>query len=321
MQATKDERRKQKEYHSPFFRQGRLWHITKGGGNAPMHSLSHNNGYTNSEEGEAEGDGYNIGRDMPQLTDRQVVNQSDRGPTENNVLINFIDTKGSHVGVIQKPTPWSPNVEAILRIPVLRDVEVRIRQTRGPTLCQNKLAKVCQRSDFSASKLLACMIQAGGEIMNTPCTWCIGSQGPFEKCIMLSEKYSNCGNCQWTRHGCIGACNEWYIYKMKTAAFTSAASDSPSQQLFRYSEQEKCLQYLSRDNRRDFNISLAKITQVRSNDTSRRVQFTMGESGSDDTEEVVGQVIMVTFDEPKTVRKFEQFCKYKGLNLIFEKEP
>ncbi len=53
-------------------------------------------------------------------------------------------------------------------------------------------------------KLVSCMIQATGEVMDRRCQYCKKNQGAFEDCIMLDNGlFQRCGNCEWSRQRCV----------------------------------------------------------------------------------------------------------------------
>lgn len=257
----------------------------------------------------------------------------------NNVLLTFVDASENVVGSIERVSPWSAQVGKILQIPVLRKPKIK----ENARFTQADIVKVCDPADSKGTRLLACMIQAGGCVMVTTCTWCKKNWGPFKDCIRLEDgTFSKCGNCEWTHHGCRGASavsgaqqvggmidkqanadggscanvsdndDNWNIYQIKTADFTSAPS---GEQCWRF--QNATFEYL-RDSKpsRNFDVKLHDIAQIRWSAKSWRVQIKLkNETGPGDG------IVMVTLEDESTVKRFVEFCKSQSLATCPEEAP
>lgn len=136
------------------------------------------------------------------LTSHPLSPGGSKSVSDDNVLLTFVDASNKVIGTVEKFTPWNPLIDKFLKIPILRDGKIK---SHGD-LTQDDLARVCNRSDPKGAWLLACMIQAGGQVMPKKCKLCAENWGPFEDCVRLEDStFPNCGNCEWTGHGCRGA--------------------------------------------------------------------------------------------------------------------
>lgn len=122
------------------------------------------------------------------------------GGTHSTVVLQIIDSDGSHKGELKQVGVWgTKRVDSILQKPVKRPVQLR----KGRTFTRDHLNGICE----NGVRIVSCMIQASGEAMQQPCTYCEKkNQGPFEQCIMVDDDlFRRCGNCEWVRGRCHGA--------------------------------------------------------------------------------------------------------------------
>ncbi len=120
--------------------------------------------------------------------------------THGTVVLNIIDSDGAHQGELKQVGVWgAKRVDRVLQKPVKRPVQLR----KGRTFTQDHLNSICE----NGVKIVSCMIQASGEVMEQPCTYCEKkNQGPFDQCIMVDDDhFRRCGNCEWVRGRCQGA--------------------------------------------------------------------------------------------------------------------
>lgn len=346
----------QLEYCSPLFRREHpnlLWLIGDTEGGSPEISL---------EENETAGDGRNdrsgdLGDDretqpLP-CAEHSLMSHKDKEPAENEDLISLTDAERNHIGTIKKPTPWNTVVREILEIPIRRHT-VQVRP-RSRTFTSDNLTTLFNRGHSRSSRVLACMIQAGGEILNNQCTWCEQSRGPFEYCIVLGGKYAKCGNCEWTNHGCytqsvssgselvdiglgeegdrcsspqncaIQKKHEWEVYRIKTSRATYPAWSHLNHQWLQWNESENCFEYLRQsesDGLRGFlKIPLKNVSKVRWNAGVWCVRFIMRERNPLSSNEdglPPCEDVMVTFNQDAFVSQFIQFCEKKSVPVVHE---
>ncbi|KID60215.1 heat shock protein, partial [Metarhizium hybridum] len=264
MRAIERKDKRQGEYYSRFFcrrHPNLLWLIHR----SPEQASSNDGVGENDEENNSSGQDLTAASHVSPSTGRSITARNGPMVSSEHHLLNLTDVDGKIIESIKRPDPWSSSVVEILQIPVIRDVKIRPRRT----FTEQQLAKVCNQSDPKGSRLLACLIQAGGKILQGECSWCQIGQGPFEECIILDGKASKCGNCEWTRHGCDA---KWTVYQIKT---TLCRSDASRQQCLRWVPGEKLfkLQVLTQSEpeeiwgdwpkNSDFGIPLREIEEVR----------------------------------------------------------
>ncbi|KAK8148643.1 hypothetical protein G3M48_009563 [Beauveria asiatica] len=120
------------------------------------------------------------------------------------VAFQIIDADNRLIAVLKQAGSWgNKRVDAILHMPIQRTVKLR----REHSFDQRQLNAICDPSDKEGVKIVACMIQACGDIMHQSCLCCeIDKTGPFETCAMIDdEMFPQCGNCAWNRRLCRGA--------------------------------------------------------------------------------------------------------------------
>ncbi|KAH8713583.1 hypothetical protein HC256_006714 [Beauveria bassiana] len=120
--------------------------------------------------------------------------------THGTAVLKIIDSDGSHRGELKQVGVWgAKRVDSVLQKPVKRSVQLR----KGRTFTQDHLNGICE----NGVKIISCMIQASGEVMEQPCRYCEKkNQGPFDQCIMVDDDhFRRCGNCEWVRGRCQGA--------------------------------------------------------------------------------------------------------------------
>lgn len=126
-------------------------------------------------------------------------------PPRGEQLVDVIDADGRLIGSVERIDPWNQWIEAILKYPILRKVEIR----RGRRFNEDHLASIYDRSEGKGVKWLSCLIQATGRIQSRRCQSCEKHQGAFEKCVIVGGRLLHkCGNCEWNRQGCHGASGE-----------------------------------------------------------------------------------------------------------------
>ncbi|OAQ58981.1 hypothetical protein VFPPC_16910 [Pochonia chlamydosporia 170] len=123
--------------------------------------------------------------------------------TENTVVVSVNDADGSFIGNIEPVGQWDDKrVDSILQNAVLRPVRIR----RGRPFDQSHLTAISNQSDPEGVKVISCMIQATGDVMDQRCQYCEKNWGIFEDCIKLKDRsFRRCGNCEWSRKSCRGA--------------------------------------------------------------------------------------------------------------------
>lgn len=137
--------------------------------------------------------------------ERTANGQSHTPAEDTDALVNVVDADGNVIGPVQRIEPWNQWVEAILRLPIQREVKIR----RGRRFDYKHLETIYERSEAKGVKWLSCMIQAIGEVQSKRCTSCDKNQGAFEQCIIVGgDLLQKCGNCEWNRQGCHGASGE-----------------------------------------------------------------------------------------------------------------
>lgn len=257
--------------------------------------------------------------------------------TDNNIAsvkITVTNAKGTPVGVIETIKPWNDHIKAILQIPVVRRVKLRL----GRNFTENQLANVCDRSDPNGGKILAYVIQAGGQVMEKGCENCTEKRGPFDGCVVLNgTPYLKCGNCEWGNQSCHGPLssgaepvegqvrkeltntNQWEICQIKTGHFASSKS---VMQCLSWAEGEQSFKHwVLRDTKPeatwgvlcelDFEIRLKDIAQVKWNVEAWLVHLKMRESSS----ALVKEGVMVAFAGETTAMSFLQFCRQLDLSI------
>lgn len=120
--------------------------------------------------------------------------------THGTVVLNIIDSDGAHQGELKQVGVWgAKRVDRVLQKPVKRPVQLR----KGRTFTQDHLNSIRE----NGVKIVSCMIQASGTVMEQACTYCEKkNQGPFDQCIMVDDDhFRRCGNCEWVRGRCQGA--------------------------------------------------------------------------------------------------------------------
>ena len=122
-------------------------------------------------------------------------------PIQDAVFLKIIDADGfPRGGLKQVESSGSRRVDTILRRPIRRPVQLR----RGRFFSSDHLSAICK----NGVKIVSCMIQASGDVMENRCTYCRKkSQGPFDQCIIVRDNafFRRCGNCEWVRGRCQGA--------------------------------------------------------------------------------------------------------------------
>ncbi|TQV89918.1 hypothetical protein IF1G_11418 [Cordyceps javanica] len=133
---------------------------------------------------------------------RGEVAHDEQDGIHGTVVLKIIDSDGSHRGDLRQVGIWgAKRVDSILQNPVKRPVQLR----KGRVFTQVHLNSICE----NGVKIVSCMIQASGEVMKKPCTYCEKkNQGPFDQCIKIDDDhFRRCGNCEWVRGRCHGASN------------------------------------------------------------------------------------------------------------------
>ncbi|KAJ2972197.1 hypothetical protein NQ176_g7292 [Zarea fungicola] len=141
---------------------------------------------------------------VPQDIEYGSAGRDDRGVKRRTVAFQIIDADNQPIAVLEQTGPWgSKRVDAILQMPVQRDV--KLRREHGLDQCQ--LNAIRDPSDKEGVKIVSCMIQACGEVMHQSCVCCeTGETGPFETCTMVDDElFLQCGNCVWSGQSCRGA--------------------------------------------------------------------------------------------------------------------
>ncbi|EFY93981.2 DUF3716 domain protein [Metarhizium robertsii] len=273
-------------------------------------------------------------------------------PSKNTVPVNMtvVDADECVIGSLGTVEPWNDHIAAILRIPVVRTIKIR----RGRHFTMDHLSKVCDRSDPRGVRILACMIQAGGKIMETRCGHCRGNRGTFEHCIVLDGPlFTRCGNCEWARQRCHGASGPsateqgrddnaqkgcgigtsegvaaehtnpyWEIGQIKTRHFASPESVKQCLSWVEDDEYFKHWVVMGPDYGQvgvlrepvDFNIQLKDISEVKWNSCIVQVKMKQADSTTPTVERPAPGDIMIAFGEPRTVLEFVEFCRRRGLN-------
>lgn len=124
----------------------------------------------------------------------------DQRDTHGIVVLKIIDADGFSQGELKQVGSWgAKRVDSVLQKPVRRPVQLR----KGRPFTREHLKAICE----NGVKIVSCMIQASGEVMEQPCTYCEKkNQGPFDQCIMVDDDlFRRCGNCEWVRGRCQGA--------------------------------------------------------------------------------------------------------------------
>lgn len=244
-------------------------------------------------------------------------------PSSLSRLIRVVDADGDLIGAIEIPSSLrDPLVAKVLKSLVLKDIRIR----RGRRFTRKQLA-IITSARTSSSKLLACFIQAGGEVMHTPCKSCQGLQRPFEDCMMLDGIASRCGSCEWNHHGCYDASHmEWEVYQVKTRKFTSAAPEHATRKQFlRWVKEYQHFKYLSEWG--TFSISLKELAHIRLGAKAWRAHFAINKPNSfraiaDQPCEVD---VMITFRNETIAGLFQEFCdetsKEEDLTMVKEENP
>ncbi|OAQ58249.1 hypothetical protein VFPPC_12217 [Pochonia chlamydosporia 170] len=144
--------------------------------------------------------------------------------TENTVVVSVNDADGSFIGNIEPFGKWDDKrVDTILQNAVLRPVRIR----RGRPFDQSHLTAISSQSDPEGVKVISCMIQATGDVMDQRCQYCEKNWGIFEDCVKLKDRsFRRCGNCEWSRKRCRGAS----LLKAKPVTASPSAEQSRSGQ-------------------------------------------------------------------------------------------
>lgn len=275
---------------------------------------------------------------------------------DESTAITVTDPDGCAIGFIRKINPWHKRMEMILQIAPIRSVQVR----RGSGFTESHLDSICDHmSDPEGVGVVACAIQAVGEIMPKPCEPCSKSKGPFESCItLIHPQFPKCGNCEWNGMPCSGIsslssqeCNggrflkthlsnsktreeiaenggHWRLLQIKTQLFASPQSVA---QCLSWVEDEQFFKHRIVDASKeaevwgvlrqpvDFHVQLKDISEVMW--SSYIVHFRMKEGSS--IEMTSGSQprgdIMITFESPHTALAFSKFCHKKGLKTTEER--
>ncbi|TQV90176.1 hypothetical protein IF1G_11175 [Cordyceps javanica] len=140
---------------------------------------------------------------VPQLTRYGGTARNDHSSGRGKVAFQIVDADDRLVAVLEQAGPWgNKRVDTILHMPIQRAIMLR----RGLGFDQRQLNAICDPSDEEGVRIVACMIQACGDVMGQPCLCCaMDGAGPFDTCIMVhDELFSQCGNCAWNRQLCRG---------------------------------------------------------------------------------------------------------------------
>ncbi|KAM3553301.1 hypothetical protein ARSEF4850_006981 [Beauveria asiatica] len=141
---------------------------------------------------------------VPQLTEYGGAARNDHSIGRRKVAFQIIDADNRLIALLEQAGSWgNKRVDAILHMPIQRPIKLR----REHGFDQRQLNTICDPSDKEVGRIVACMIQACGDVMHQSCLCCeIDKTGPFETCAMVDDKlFPQCGNCAWNRRLCRGA--------------------------------------------------------------------------------------------------------------------
>lgn len=140
---------------------------------------------------------------LPCTGHSMAANEEDQNATKTIAVACVNDADNKRIGHIEQTGPWNNrHVDTILQKTILRPIKIR----RGRRFTKQQLAAISDRSDSKGVKMVSCMIQATGDVMNQPCQHCEKNQGIFEECIKVNDElYRRCGNCEWNHQRCQGA--------------------------------------------------------------------------------------------------------------------
>ncbi|CAI4218991.1 unnamed protein product [Parascedosporium putredinis] len=114
------------------------------------------------------------------------------------ILVHHSD--GHVIAPLKKLPMGSPWVDALLRLPVKRDVHIRAGRKFNSVNLDPIYAEM---HGTKPSKWVAFMIQAVGEVQSSPCGNCTKPGGLFAECIKVpTDMFGRCGNCEWSRQAC-----------------------------------------------------------------------------------------------------------------------
>lgn len=132
-----------------------------------------------------------------------TADEDNHNITQHVVVVRVNDADDNCIGFIKQTGPWNNGrVDTMLEKTILRPVRIR----RGRDFTENHLTAVSDRSDAKGVKILSCMIQATGDVMNQRCQLCEKYQGVFEECIKVNDGlFRRCGNCEWNQKRCQGS--------------------------------------------------------------------------------------------------------------------
>lgn len=132
-----------------------------------------------------------------------TADEDNHSITQHVVVVRVNDADDNCIGFIKQTGPWNNGcVDTMLQKTILRPVRIR----RGRDFTENHLTAVSDRSDAKGVKIVSCMIQATGDVMNQRCQLCEKYQGVFEECIKVNDGlFRRCGNCEWNQKRCQGS--------------------------------------------------------------------------------------------------------------------
>ncbi|KAM3518598.1 hypothetical protein MY4038_010054 [Beauveria bassiana] len=141
---------------------------------------------------------------VPQLIGYFGAARNDQSIERGKVAFQIVDADNRLIAVLEQAGSWgNQRVDAILRMPIQRSIQLR----REHGFDQRQLNAICDPSDEKGVKIVACMIQACGDVMHQPCLCCeMDKAGPFETCTMVDDElFPQCGNCAWNQQLCRAA--------------------------------------------------------------------------------------------------------------------
>lgn len=141
---------------------------------------------------------------VPQLTEYCGAARNDQSIERQKVAFQMIDADNRLIAVLEQAGSWgNQRVDAILRMPIQRSIQLR----REHGFDQRQLNAICDPSDEKGVKIVACMIQACGDVVHESCLCCeMDKAGPFETCTMVDDElFPQCGNCAWNQQLCRAA--------------------------------------------------------------------------------------------------------------------
>ncbi|VUC32161.1 unnamed protein product [Clonostachys rosea] len=147
---------------------------------------------------------------LEEQSEKWEVQRREKRREHTEPLVNVVDINGRVIGPVEVIEPWNKWVNAVLKLPIERDVVIR----PGRRFTDQHLATIYERSESKGVKWLSCMIQATGKVQTQRCASCDKNQGVFHKCIMVGgDLLQKCGNCEWNRQGCHGGGNDGIDFK------------------------------------------------------------------------------------------------------------